>query len=142
MTTKGNETCYLMSIKPKYAKAIYEGRKNWEFRKCPPPVGKWILLYESAPVCKITGQVFFMSSITAFGVSILNHVRGAMEYTKNLPGVSANEIEDYTGEHWCTALRVMAAEKFDNPPKTAEGFRPPQNWCKVVVTKKEEGGAK
>ena len=34
---KAHPPVIVMSIKPKYAKAIYEGRKNWEFRKAPPP---------------------------------------------------------------------------------------------------------
>ena len=49
---KARPTVIVMSIKPKYAKAIYEGRKNWEFRKAPPPIYKEIYIYESAPVSR------------------------------------------------------------------------------------------
>ena len=35
---KAHPAVIVMAIKPKYAKAIYEGRKNWEFRKAPPPI--------------------------------------------------------------------------------------------------------
>ena len=45
----------ILSIKPKYAKMIYEGTKAWEFRKKAPPVGVPMLIYESAPVSKVTG---------------------------------------------------------------------------------------
>ena len=30
---KAHPPVIVMAIKPKYAKAIYEGRKNWEFRR-------------------------------------------------------------------------------------------------------------
>ena len=39
---KSHPKVIVMSLKPKYAKAIYEGRKNWEFRKTPPPLFKEI----------------------------------------------------------------------------------------------------
>ena len=44
-----HEKVIVMAIKPKYAKAIYEGKKTWEFRKNPPPLNTWIAIYESAP---------------------------------------------------------------------------------------------
>jgi len=53
----------IMAIKPKYAEAIYAGKKRWEFRKAPPPVPGWVLLYESAPVSAITGKVFLGAKI-------------------------------------------------------------------------------
>lgn len=59
----------VMAIKPKYAKAIYEGRKNWEFRKAPPPLFKTILLYETAPVSAVTGVVVFGEPVTALRVT-------------------------------------------------------------------------
>ena len=43
-------TVLVLAIKPKYAKAIYEGRKHWEFRKSPPPIFREMYVYESAPV--------------------------------------------------------------------------------------------
>ena len=61
---KAHPPVIVMAIKPKYAKAIYEGRKNWEFRKAPPPIYKEIYIYESAPVSKITGRVVFSASVT------------------------------------------------------------------------------
>ena len=47
----------VMALKPKYAKAIYEGRKNWEFRKAPPPLFHTIYIYESAPVSAINRTI-------------------------------------------------------------------------------------
>lgn len=46
----------LMSIKPHYADLIYTERKRFEYRKrAPKLVDLPILLYETAPVQKVTG---------------------------------------------------------------------------------------
>lgn len=52
----------LLSIKPKYAKLIYEGKKTIEYRKDFPKFINWrskIFLYETAPVKRVTGYVYF-----------------------------------------------------------------------------------
>lgn len=50
----------VMSLKPQYAAAIYAGTKRFEFRKKPPTNLKAVyLVYESAPVSKLTGTVMF-----------------------------------------------------------------------------------
>lgn len=47
----------LLSIKPIYAKAILEGKKEYEFRKrrCKPRVNK-IVFYSTAPESKVVGE--------------------------------------------------------------------------------------
>ena len=52
----------LMSIKPKWAKELYSGKKTVEFRKNSPAVGSLVFLYESTPVRAVTG-VFVVSAI-------------------------------------------------------------------------------
>lgn len=49
----------LFSIKPNYAKLILEGTKKFEFRlkRCKKDINR-IVIYETSPVCKITGEVF------------------------------------------------------------------------------------
>lgn len=49
----------LFSIKPYYAKLILEGTKKFEFRlnRCKKAINR-IVIYETSPVCKITGEVF------------------------------------------------------------------------------------
>lgn len=52
----------LLSIKPEYAKLIYEGKKTIEYRKDFPKYVLWgskIFLYETAPVKRVTGFVYF-----------------------------------------------------------------------------------
>lgn len=47
----------LLSIKPIYAKAILEGKKEYEFRKrrCKPGVNK-IVFYSTTPESKVVGE--------------------------------------------------------------------------------------
>ena len=116
----------VMALKPKYAKAIYEGRKNWEFRKAPPPLFHYIYIYESAPVSAITGKVIFSESVTGVPLAVWDIVKTNKCYTKNLPGISLADFETYTGKKLVTALRVYRIERFDKPIPF-EG-KAPQNW--------------
>ena len=124
---KSHPKVIVMSLKPKYAKAIYEGRKNWEFRKTPPPLFKTIYIYESAPVSKITGTVLFSEEIRGVPLSVYEIVKTNKCFTRNLPGITAFELKEYAGEgSLVSALRVHRAERID-PPITFSA-KPPQNW--------------
>lgn len=116
----------VMSIKPKYAKAIYEGRKNWEFRKAPPPLEKVVLLYESAPVSKITGAVVFSASITGRPMDVYSFTRRNRVFDESNPGISIEDLYKYTGDHLVTALHVGAAKRLGNDIEFK--CKPPQNW--------------
>lgn len=120
---------YVMAIRPKYAEAIYGGRKLWEFRKVPPPVGKAILIYESAPVSRITGYVAFDCSITAMGAGgILDLVNASQFQDKKLTGIGKADLEKYVGGYKkVTALHVALAEKYDKPIDLKRSLVP-QNW--------------
>ena len=125
----------VMSLHPKYAKAIYEGRKQWEFRKAPPPLFKEILIYESAPVSKITGRVWFSASFTALPIVVWDFVKHNKIYTQNLTGISLEKLEAYAGDKLVTALRVHEATRFDHDI----GFdcKPPQNWGHFLAKYKD-----
>ena len=117
----------VMSLKPKYAKAIYEGRKNWEFRKTPPPLFKEIYIYESAPVSKITGRVLFSEEIRGVPLSVYEIVKTNKCCTRNLPGITALELEEYAERlNLVSALRVHRAERLEHP--ITFSAKPPQNW--------------
>ena len=116
----------VMALKPKYARAIYEGRKNWEFRKAPPPLFHYIYIYESAPVSAVTGKVIFSESVTGIPLVVWDIVKTNKCYTKNLAGISLPDLENYAGKKLVTALRVYKAERLDKPiPLEAKA---PQNW--------------
>lgn len=116
----------VMSLKPKYAKAIYEGRKNWEFRKAPPPLFKPIYIYESSPVSKITGCVTFSGSVTGVPFFVYDVAKTNKTYTKNLTGISYDDLKEYAGDRLVTALRVDEALRFDHDVEF--NAKPPQNW--------------
>lgn len=119
----------VLAIKPKYAKAIYEGRKNWEFRKAPPPICEPMLVYESEPVSKITGVITFGLSVTAPSRRILELVRCQKFFTKNLPGITSEELFKYAGwTSMVTALRVLSAERRETNITLS---KPPQNWGRL-----------
>ena len=124
---KSHPKVIVMSLKPKYAKAIYEGRKNWEFRKAPPPLFREIYIYESAPVSKITGRVLFSEEIRGVPLSVYEIVKTNKCFTRNLPGITALELEEYAGRlNLVSALRVHRAERLEHT--IAFSAKPPQNW--------------
>ncbi len=46
----------LLSVRPEYARMIFQGTKRAELRRTRPKEGpELVLVYETAPVCKITG---------------------------------------------------------------------------------------
>lgn len=126
----------VMAIKPKYAKAIYEGRKNWEFRKAPPPLFKDIYIYESAPVSKITGVVMFSESVRGCPLIVYEIAKHCWSDTKNLPGISEEDLEIYAGRSLVTALRVYRARRLDH--EICFQAKPPQNWGTYYAVHAEE----
>lgn len=122
----------VMSIKPKYAKAIYEGRKQWEFRKAPPPLYQRIYIYESAPVSKVTGWLYFSESVTGIPVAVWDIVKDNRCFTKNLTGISLPELQAYAGKKLVTALRVFEPTRCEHP--IAFDAKPPQNWGRFAYT--------
>lgn len=121
----------VMALKPKYAKAIYEGRKTWEFRKVPPPLFTRIYIYESAPVSAVTGWVYFSESVTGIPLVVWDMVKTARICEKNLPGLSYSELEQYAGKKLVTALHVHEAIRSDRP--IAFEAKPPQNWGRFRI---------
>lgn len=124
---KSHPKVIVMSLKPKYAKAIYEGRKNWEFRRTPPPLFKAIYIYESAPVSKITGKLIFTNEIRGLPSSVYEIAKSNRLFSRNLPGISYSELEEYAGRlNLVSALRVHRAERLEHP--ITFSAKPPQNW--------------
>ena len=123
----------VMAIKPKYAKAIYAGKKNWEFRKAPPPLFKTIYLYESAPVSAVTGAVVFGEAVTGLPFSVWEIVKTNRCFTKNLPGIRLSDLEEYVGKKLVTALRVTEAGQFKSPIPLESA--PPQNWRRFTLVR-------
>lgn len=123
------ERMIVMAIKPKYAKMIYEDKKHWEFRKAPPPLMQPILLYESAPVGKITGMVTFAFAIKSRARLVWTIAKVGM-WGKSGTGITAAELQDYAGgeKGQVSALKVLSCVRFETPIELRS--RPPQNWAR------------
>lgn len=112
----------LLSIKPKWADAILDGEKKWEYRKKPPGIHPPydMLLYATSPVQEILGEVTVDHE---FRDNVENVIRRTITETPHKP----NGIRDYFGDRreGC-ALRVIEPNKFKEPIKLEE--HPPMNF--------------
>ena len=132
------KTVVVMAIKPKYAEAIYAGEKRWEFRKAPPPVPGWVLIYESAPVSAITGKVFLGAKIQGMTDCVWGFAR-TQKTIGGGPGITKREFLAYCGKRKSVAAcATFFAERFDSPAPLPPGVRPPQNWGRYYLKEESE----
>lgn len=125
----------ILSIKPKWAELIYSGKKTIEWRKSFPKEfisnETKVYLYETAPVCKVTG--FFILDSVLF-LPTVTFDRGISQSHIDNGCVSIEELTKYKGESssiygWYVTLPC----KRDPLPLSYFGLnRPPQSWCYVV----------
>lgn len=128
----------LLAIKPKYAKAIYEGKKKVEFRKKLPkydPVK--IYLYESKPVQEITGEIsdFFIHKLSL--KRLLSLEKDANK------GIFIDDVVKYfDGRKEGFAIIIKKVEKYKYPLYLdSEGFESaPQNYfyCRELSSMEDE----
>lgn len=123
----------VMSIKPQYAEAIYSGTKHFEFRKKPPTNLKAVyLVYESAPVSKLTGTVMFCGSFTVRAGAMVDFICRLMKVRKDMAismmGISEKELVSYAGGPNNLVTALMVANAVRDPFYEQFRIRPPQNW--------------
>ena len=127
----------ILSIHPKWAKLIYEGKKTIEWRKnIPLSQTEIVYLYETAPVCKVTG--FF--KYFAYTRVSKTHLELNKDLLTEKSCVPIEEIKNYFGKSeeifgWiCNAGHK--GNQFAYPLDLSEfGIkRPPQSWCYTKVT--------
>lgn len=134
----------LMSIKPKWAKELYSGKKTVEFRKSSPPIGSIVFLYESAPVRAVTGA-FIVSAVLSAASS---HVWAAVRLLKSVwrPGtVKCVELYEYSGGAMgkCCAILTDYICRFPESEwisPTMFAVKPPQSW--QVLSARRDGSYK
>ena len=105
----------ILSIKPKWAEKIYSGEKTVEFRRVVPKCihpgeDKYVnvLLYESSPVSKVTGEcLMYISSFYLFG-DVCSDILKKGCLTKQ-------EMESYSRGRPVYVLAVEGAKKWDAP---------------------------
>lgn len=135
----------VMSIKPQYADEIYDGNKKFEFRKKPPTNLKAVyLIYESAPVSKLTGTVMFCGSFTVRAGAMVEFICRLMKVKRDIAismmGIGEKGLIAYAGgpNNYVTALMIANAERDLHYEQYR--IRPPQNWGTIRADK--EGGAR
>lgn len=122
----------LMSIKPKWAKELYSGKKTVEFRKSSPPLDSLVFLYESAPVKAVTG-CFQVQAVLTSNASHIWCVTTVLRRVWNPGSVNRNFLYEYCGGASGKCCAILAANSWRLPEtewKKLEKFavRPPQSW--------------
>lgn len=119
----------LLSIKPKFAHAILEGRKKVEYRKSIPKGMKdgIAVIYSSFPEKKIIGEFRFDSILE-------NTPDKIWEHTKNVGGVEKEFFDEYfENKSKAFAFVVSAIQIYDNPKQLSEFniSKAPQSWMYI-----------
>ena len=115
----------LLSINPEYVERIFAGSKKYEFRKrlANKTVGK-ILMYSTAPIMKVVGEVQIVETISASPTAL-------WECTKKFAGISRDKYRKYfKGCKVAYAYRLGQVIRYD-PPKELSEFNisfPPQSF--------------
>ena len=132
----------IMAIKPEWAKQLYGGRKNVEFRKSSPPVGSIVFLYESAPVKAVTG-CFMVSAVLYAAASYVWGVARKLESNWKVGTVKREDLFRYAGgaNGRCCAILTKLPVRFQESERVrleAFAVRPPQSWKTINERRKNE----
>ena len=118
----------LMSIRPKFAKKIFEGSKTFELRRVRPNVshGDAILVYVSSPEKQIQAMLT-VDHVIQKDLSLL------WEEVENDAGISREEFDDYfMGLDQGVAIKIKEVILLSSPldlstlRELIPGFKPPQ----------------
>lgn len=119
-------TIILLSIKPLYASQISSGQKRYEYRrKLSKAIPEKIIIYSSAPVKKVIGEVE-VHGIISGGISE-NH-----EETKEFSGICWENYRRYFGDRSVAHAFKLGKLSPYTPPKTLTDFgleRAPHFFC-------------
>lgn len=120
----------LLSIKPKYATAIFSGEKLFEFRRSifKNTNVKKVYVYASKPVGLIIGE-FEIDEIISSDPETL------WKTTKSASGISKQYFDEYfEGKDIAHALKVTKTQTYKEPVSLMDMFniaRPPQSFMYV-----------
>ena len=113
-----------MSIRPRYAEAIYGGSKRYEFRRVRSRIrtGDRVLVYECTPISRVTGEFRVGDVVTGTPAELL-----ALEHSDGRA-----EIERYLfGAHVASAIEIVDAIRWKKAREWQEflrGRKPPQSY--------------
>jgi len=120
----------LLSIKPKFAESIINGRKKYEFRKVifSKKYVKHAYIYSTSPIKKIVGAFMINNIIEDSPCALWSQL-------KDGAGIAEEEFFDYfKNKEIGFALEIADVEKFETPmdPKIIfPDFVPPQSFCYI-----------
>ncbi|MCQ2191421.1 MAG: ASCH domain-containing protein [Paludibacteraceae bacterium] len=120
----------LLSIKPEFADKIFEGKKQYEYRKVifKEQQIKTVVVYASSPICRVIGEFEIDSIIEDTPKSLWNQ-------TKNGSGISQQFFNTYfQGKSQAYAIRVKNARRYSKSMRLSDkypGIVPPQSFCYV-----------
>jgi len=136
----------ILSIHPKWAKLIYEGKKTIEWRKSQPLYSKFefheidkVYLYETGPIYRVTGIIVKPSFRVVDVNKWFEHDKECLDFLKR-GCVPVEDLLKYQGDKaYIYAWLFSENRKFDTP-RTLEYFnlkRPPQSWCYTEINDME-----
>lgn len=115
----------LISLRPKFAEAIYKGIKLYEFRRVRVRMreGDHVFIYETSPVSRLTGE-FRVGKVILGSPSQLY----SLEPSRN----SREEAKRYLlGAQFASAIQIVAAVQWQQSRSLQEvlpGYRPPRSY--------------
>lgn len=101
----------LLSIKPKFAKKIFDGSKKYEFRRVifKDPNVNTVVVYASAPISKVIGEFSIDEVLTLRKESL-------WRVAKTGAGINKVDFDNYFfDKEQANALKVKKARKYRNP---------------------------
>ncbi len=113
----------ILSIKPKYVKAIFSGEKVFEYRKVIPrqPISQ-VIIYASAPISKIVGTFEVGDVIKEDTFDLL------WQKTSHGAGISKEDLSNYFAtKNVMFAFPIKNVQEYAQP-QALEGT-PPQSFC-------------
>lgn len=120
----------LLSIRPKYADKIFEGKKKVELRKVRPRLspGDIVLVYVSSPVKALRGKFIVEKVVETTPDLLWNQV-------KNVAGITKVEFDEYFSEsEKGFGIFLESPQALSNPIKLTDlkklwrNFHPPQTY--------------
>jgi len=120
----------ILSIKPKYIRAIMTGEKRYEFRKkiFKNRIIDRVFIYSSAPVQRIV-------ALFEIGTILEDHPAALWDSVRDYAGIDDREFFSYfAGKTRGYAIGIENVQEFDEPidPRVSiPGFVPPQSYCYV-----------
>lgn len=125
---------YLMSIKPRFAREIFEGYKRFELRRVvgrPPKTGDVLVLYVSGHVQALVGE-FVAGRVYRGSPGRLREILGQNNY-----GISEDHWGYISGADDALAIEVAEARTYPHRVKLSQlrqilpWFNPPYSYCEL-----------